>query len=95
MVILSGMATISEFPALQRLDEKRNMARFYTIWLQSDLFGRTSLMCAWGRIGSTGQVRSISFPERQPALDTGATIMRRKRAKGYLPVETMPGPDRS
>lgn len=75
------------FFALRRIDEVRNMARYYTLWLQTDLFGRTSLMCAWGRIGTTGQVRAISFGATDEAAKAGELIYRRKRARGYVPVQ--------
>jgi len=77
------MTCAFEMVNLQRVDPKRNMARFYTVWMQCDLFGRTSLMRSWGRIGTTGRVQSVSFGESDAALDAHANLLRRKLSKGY------------
>ena len=47
---------------LYRNDQARNMHRFYRIDVQPDLFAAWCLMREWGRIGSTGQTRSLPFP---------------------------------
>lgn len=36
----------------QRIDPSKNMARYYTLYLQQTLFGETSLVRCWGRIGA-------------------------------------------
>ena len=33
----------------------RNVARFYALMIERDLFGRTVLVRRWGRIGSRGR----------------------------------------
>jgi predicted DNA-binding WGR domain protein len=59
------------------------MHRFYHMDVQPDLFGQWCLMREWGRIGSTGQTRSVAFPtqhEAQAALDRQRMA---KERKGY------------
>ncbi|NTB88040.1 WGR domain-containing protein [Agrobacterium tumefaciens] len=51
------MATIY----LTRLDEGRNMARFYIMRLQETLFAEWSLVRECGGIGRSGQVREDTF----------------------------------
>ena len=48
---------------LRRIDAAQNMARFYLLDVQPDLFGGWSLIREWGRIGRAG----ASAP-RPPAL---------------------------
>jgi predicted DNA-binding WGR domain protein len=42
---------------LQRIDPARNMARYYRLDVQPDLFGGWSFIREWGRIGRPGVVR--------------------------------------
>jgi predicted DNA-binding WGR domain protein len=68
---------------LYRIDTSRHMHRFYRLDVQPDLFGQWCLMREWGRIGSTGQTRSIPFPtspEAQAALDKQRRV---KERRGY------------
>jgi predicted DNA-binding WGR domain protein len=46
---------------LHRIDPDRNMARFYGMSIAPTPFGDTSLMRAWGRIGTCGQHRIELF----------------------------------
>jgi predicted DNA-binding WGR domain protein len=39
---------------LHRIDDAKNMRRFYRLDTQPDLFGGVFLMKEWGRIGSRG-----------------------------------------
>ena len=63
---------------LYRIDQARNMHRFYRLDVQPDLFGAWCLMREWGRIGSPGQTRSVPFPTLQEAH---AALDRQRRAK--------------
>ena len=47
---------------LTRIDNHRNMARFYKLDIQPTLFGEWSLVREWGRIGRPGTVASNSSP---------------------------------
>ncbi|MGO6922932.1 WGR domain-containing protein, partial [Rhizobium ruizarguesonis] len=40
---------------IERIDPSKNMARFYARSIEPNLFGETSLVRSWGRIGSRGQ----------------------------------------
>lgn len=46
---------------LHRTDPARNMRRFYRLDVQPDLFGQWCFIREWGRIGSTGQVRTVPY----------------------------------
>jgi predicted DNA-binding WGR domain protein len=68
---------------LHRIDQARNMHRFYRLDVQPDLFGEWCLVREWGRIGSGGQTRSVPFPtsrEAQAALNKQRRV---KEQRGY------------
>lgn len=68
---------------LYRIDQVKNMYRFYRLDVQPDLFGQWCVIREWGRIGSTGQMRALPFPtcqEAQEALDRQRRI---KESRGY------------
>lgn len=70
---------------LYRIDTAKRMHRYYRMDVQPDLFGQWCLMREWGRIGSTGQTRSIAFTtlqEAQAALDKQRRL---KLRRGYDP----------
>ena len=53
---------------LHRIDPTHNMARFYVLDVQPDLFGCILLVKAWGRIGGRGRVvHELHRPRRKPA----------------------------
>ena len=68
---------------LHRIDPTRNMARFYVLDVQPDLFGCILLVKAWGRIGGRGRVvHELHTTEAQAS----AALQRqaeRKRRRGY------------
>ena len=68
---------------LHRIDPAQNMARFYALDVQPDLFGGILLVKAWGRIGGHGRVvHELHLTEAQAraALQRQAE---RKRRRGY------------
>ena len=73
------------FPAagLQRIDPARKMARFYSMDVERDLFGRVVLVRRWGRIGTAGRIRLDEHPDEGRALAALLTIEARKRRRGY------------
>lgn len=71
---------------LTRLDPSRNMARFYVLTVESDLFGGTALTRNWGRIGTRGRFRIELFGSRQEAERRLAAIASRKVSRGYRMV---------
>ena len=47
---------------LCRIDADKNMARFYRLAVERDLFGMWCFIREWGRIGRGGQMRMIPYP---------------------------------
>ncbi|MGO7151121.1 WGR domain-containing protein, partial [Rhizobium ruizarguesonis] len=50
---------------------------------EPNLFGETSLVRSWGRIGSRGQQKIHVFDSEAKAVDLLLTLLRRKRSRGY------------
>jgi predicted DNA-binding WGR domain protein len=74
---------------LHRIDPSRNMARFYRLVLQPDLFGGCSLVREWGRIGFAGQVRATAFPSADLAEAAQVWFLRAKERRGYQHVSAI------
>ncbi len=68
---------------LTKIDAARNMARFYSLDLQPDLFGGWALVRRWGRIGWPGQVRSALHEKREGAAAALERELRRRKRRGY------------
>ncbi|NKK75763.1 WGR domain-containing protein [Rhizobium leguminosarum bv. viciae] len=68
---------------IERIDPSKNMARFYALSIEPNLFGGTSLVRNWGRIGSRGQQKIHVFDSEAKAVDLLLTLLRKKRARGY------------
>ena len=69
---------------MRRVDPTRNMARFYSLDVERDLFGRVVLVRRWGRIGTAGKVRLDEYPEEGRAFAALAALERQKVRRGYL-----------
>ena len=68
---------------LYRIDPGKRMRRFYRLDVQENLFGEWCLIREWGRIGRSGQPRSLPFPtphEAEAALDRHRRV---KEKRGY------------
>ena len=65
---------------LRRLDEARNMHRFYLLAIEPDLFGGFRLLRQWGRLGQRGGRIKIAHYENC-ALAAGA--LQRLGRHGY------------
>ncbi|MDX0698060.1 WGR domain-containing protein [Sinorhizobium medicae] len=70
---------------VQRVDATRNMARFYAMSIEPDLFGGSALVRRWGRIGTRGQERVHLFEDDRQAITRFLFIVCQKRARGYRP----------
>jgi predicted DNA-binding WGR domain protein len=68
---------------VERTDEARNMARFYAMTIEPDLFGEICLTRRWGRIGAQGQMKVQHFAKERDAVATFLDLLRRKRSRGY------------
>lgn len=70
---------------LHRIDPTRNMARFYRLSIEPNLFGGISLVRTWGRIGGAYQTKIEIFDTSLEAATSLKELERTKRRRGYLP----------
>jgi predicted DNA-binding WGR domain protein len=67
---------------LQAVDHSRNIARDYAIEASPDLFGHWIISLHWGRIGTKGQSRMLSFNRQcDAARFVKRTLSRRDSAR--------------
>ncbi len=71
---------------LRRFDPDRNMARFYTMSVQPNLFGEWLLLREWGRIGSAGRLVAGGFASEREAALAMAEHLKAKLGNGYEAV---------
>jgi predicted DNA-binding WGR domain protein len=65
---------------LERVDPRKNVARYYVVLVQPSLFGGNTLIRHWGRIGSAGWERIELFDDAASAAIALETWLARKRA---------------
>ncbi len=68
---------------LRRIDAAQNMARFYRLDVQPDLFGSWSFIREWGRIGRPGTVRALPCPTEAEARAMLEKHWRVRQRRGY------------
>ena len=68
---------------LRRIDPAQNMRRIYSLSVQPTLFGGTSLIRDWGRIGRRGQTMMETFDTADDAGLAFERLKRSKRRRGY------------
>ncbi|MBY3122871.1 WGR domain-containing protein [Rhizobium leguminosarum] len=85
--MILGMTRMSFHLHCQRVDASRNMARYYTLAIESTLFGETAVLRSWGRIGRRGCKRTDVFGTEQEAVAHFLDLARRKHRKGYRPTK--------
>ena len=66
-----------------RRDPSLNMARFYRVEIQKDLFGEMIVERTWGRIGGRGQSRINSYPSTHSAERAAFALVQAKERRGY------------
>ena len=69
---------------LWHIDPGKNMARFYRLAVERDLFGMWCFIREWGRIGRGGQMCMTAYPT---PVEAHAALRKQRRAKerrGYL-----------
>jgi len=71
---------------VERTDEARNMARFYAMTIELNLFGEICLIRRWGRIGAHGQTKVQPFASERDAVAVFLDLLRQKRSRGYRTV---------
>ena len=67
---------------LIRIDPDKNMARFYKLDVQPNLFGEWSLIAEWGQIGSPGRVQERPCSTMAEALGLFGQRRRMKERRG-------------
>jgi predicted DNA-binding WGR domain protein len=73
-----------QYLVLDRCDPTCNMARYYVLSIEPSLFGDTTLIREWGRIGLPGQRRIELYENRSSAMEALEIWLQRKRRRGYL-----------
>jgi predicted DNA-binding WGR domain protein len=68
---------------LRRVDPEKNMRRFYLMSVQRDLFGGAQLVREWGRIGSSGKIKTSFHADEGQAVDALAATFKVKSKRGY------------
>lgn len=72
------------FLHLRRIDPGCNMRRYYRMSVLNDLFGHSSLVREWGRIGARGQMLIETHPDEGQAVNALMKLARVKQNKGYV-----------
>jgi predicted DNA-binding WGR domain protein len=70
---------------VERTDARKNMARFYAMSIEPNLFGEACLIRRWGRIGARGQRLVHHFKREEEAVGLFLELLRQKRKRGYGP----------
>ena len=68
---------------LHRIDPELNMARFYRVEVLFDLFGVFTLERSWGRIGTQGRAKVVSYGSTFSAEVEASRLLRAKVQRGY------------
>jgi len=80
----AGMNTTDTEILLYRRDPARNMARFYSLAIEPDLFGHCLAVRRWGRIGTSGRCQSTACISTEAAVALNERQARSKRRRGYV-----------
>lgn len=70
---------------VERIDASKNMARYYAMTIEPNLFGEACLIHRWGRIGARGQRREHHFAREEEAVRLFLQLLRKRRSRGYRP----------
>lgn len=84
--MLNTYTQLEIFPTelqMRRIVPAVNMRRFYRISVQPDLFGGTSIIREWGRIGFRGQMMIEQYPDEGHAVTALMKLAAVKRRRGY------------
>ncbi len=73
------------FAHLHRINADANMARFYHIALAANLFGETTVLRTWGRIGTQGRTSVETCASPEDAEQAASRTLRQKIRRGYVP----------
>jgi predicted DNA-binding WGR domain protein len=75
---------------VERTDAAKNMARYYAMSIEPNLFGDICLLRTWGRIGAKGQTMIHHFGREEEAVELFLDLLRQKRKRGYRPRASAP-----
>ena len=76
-------STIRRTLVLRRVEAEQNVARFYALMIERDLFGRVILVRHWGRIGSKGRERAEVHADEGEAAQAMGKLAAAKHQRGY------------
>ena len=76
-------SAIQHVLVLRRVEPEQNVARFYALMIEHDLFGRVILVRHWGRIGSKGRERAKVRTDEGKAAQAMGKLAAAKRQRGY------------
>lgn len=68
---------------LYRVDQAKNMQRYYRLDIQPDLFGNPCLIREYGRIGRPGRIRSVPYSTEGDAEAAFQKQRATKERRGY------------
>ena len=71
---------------LTRIVPDQNMSRYYQLHLQPGLFGDCDLVREWGRIGSSGTIRTSPYPTQAAATAALAEAITQRHKRGYRTI---------
>ncbi len=80
---MSDRSAVCRAVVLRRVDPELNVARFYSLVIERDLFGTVRLVRSWGRIGTFGQERAEEYGTEFEARQALEALARAKRRRGY------------
>lgn len=75
----------SDMMAFRKIDESKNMRRFYNLYPVSDtlLDGLYAVMVKYGRIGTSGRSLTKLFPDQKSACRYHALCLAKRISHGY------------
>jgi predicted DNA-binding WGR domain protein len=69
---------------LRKRDPQHNLAQFYALSVQPNLFGSWFLSREWGRIGQGGRVKIELCDPLEEAVTAFYVKLRQKQRRGYI-----------
>jgi predicted DNA-binding WGR domain protein len=81
--MVDAHSPIQQVAFLRRIEPEGNVARFYALLIERDLFGHVVLVRRWGRIGSRGRERADVYASTTEAVAAMEKLAAAKRRRGY------------
>ncbi len=83
MPVRDARSPVPHHLVLHRIDPGQGVARFYSLMIERDLFGRVVLVRNWGRIGTHGRELVEEFAGEIEAGQALEAVAQAKRRRGY------------